>query len=122
MRPHRPGSMKSIFFRPVSKQWQNLIAGLGIPADAALFDGRDVPLDCRHIGKAIIKGDATVSIDCGSVHCCKGDARQNYGPQMDSIYPQYGFEGHKGYGSAKPYGCHRDLWTLTASPYGAFRP
>ncbi len=50
--------------------------------------------------KSIIKGDALVySISAASI--IAKVTRDRIMRQMDEIYPQYGFAGHKGYGTAK---------------------
>jgi len=50
--------------------------------------------------KPIIKGDALCySISCASI--LAKVTRDRIMRQMDEIYPQYGFAGHKGYGTAK---------------------
>ncbi len=76
------------------------IAGLSIRCDAALFDGRDVPLACASIGTSIIKGD-TKSLSIAAASIVAKVMRDRIMIEMDPIYPQYGFAGHKGYGSRK---------------------
>ena len=50
--------------------------------------------------KSIIKGDAkSYSIACASI--IAKVTRDRIMRQWDKVYPEYGFEGHKGYGTAK---------------------
>ena len=50
--------------------------------------------------ESIIKGDAKVySISCASI--IAKVTRDRIMREYDNVYPQYGFEGHKGYGTAK---------------------
>ncbi|MGB7285384.1 MAG: ribonuclease HII [Salaquimonas sp.] len=76
------------------------VAGLATTCDHALFDGRDVPLACREFGTAIIKGDAR-SLSIAAASIVAKVMRDRIMIRMDSIYPEYGFAGHKGYGSKK---------------------
>lgn len=76
---------------------------LMIKADAALIDGKDVPDGLIHIGKAFVKGDArSVSIAAASI--VAKVVRDRMMVQADQHFPEYGFSGHKGYGSK----AHRD--------------
>lgn len=76
------------------------VAGLSVKCDAALFDGRDVPLGCHALGTSVIKGDAK-SLSIGAASIVAKVIRDRIMVKMDAIYPEYGFAGHKGYGSAK---------------------
>ncbi|MNT51863.1 Ribonuclease HII [compost metagenome] len=50
--------------------------------------------------ESIIKGDAKVyAIACASI--IAKVTRDRIMREYDSVYPQFGFEGHKGYGTAK---------------------
>ncbi len=68
--------------------------------DFVLIDGlpvRDFPCEGR---KALVQGDAhSVSIAAASI--VAKVARDRLMCAYDSVYPEYGFSGHKGYGSAK---------------------
>ena len=76
---------------------------LAIYADAALIDGKDVPDGLIHIGKAFVKGDArSVSIAAASI--VAKVVRDRMMIEADNQFPEYGFSGHKGYGSK----AHRD--------------
>ncbi len=68
--------------------------------DFVLIDGlplRDFPLEHR---KAITQGDSySVSVAAASI--VAKVARDRLMCAYDSVYPEYGFAGHKGYGAAK---------------------
>lgn len=74
------------------------VAGLGIKPDMAMVDGNRLPeLDCP--AQCVIKGDATsASIAAASV--LAKVSRDRYMRDIAEKYPQYGFEQHKGYGTA----------------------
>jgi len=74
------------------------VEGLGIKPDMAMVDGNRLPeLDCP--AQCVIKGDATsASIAAASVLAKVSPAR--YMGDIAEKYPQYGFEQHKGYGTA----------------------
>lgn len=79
------------------------VSQLPIKADYAMIDGRDVPKQLSDIGEAFIKGDArSLSIAAASV--IAKVVRDRMMVEADRHYPEYGFAGHKGYGSKK----HRD--------------
>ena len=64
-----------------------------------LVDGRDIPLSWRGRGTALIKGDGrSVSIAAASI--VAKVIRDRIMKRAAGIYPHYGFERHKGYGSA----------------------
>jgi ribonuclease HII len=69
------------------------------PADFLLVDGRPVPgLPCDH--RAIVGGDRT----CASIAAASIIAKVHRDALMDgwhSIYPEYGFRDHKGYGTPR---------------------
>ena len=74
------------------------VEGLGVKPDMAMIDGNRLPvLDCP--AQCVIKGDATsASIAAASV--LAKVARDRYMKEIAERYPQYGFEQHKGYGTA----------------------
>ncbi|MCR5076253.1 MAG: ribonuclease HII [Ruminococcus sp.] len=74
------------------------VEGLGIKPDMAMVDGNRLPeLDCP--AQCVIKGDATsASIAAASV--LAKVSRDRYMRDIAEKYPQYGFEQHKGYGTA----------------------
>lgn len=88
------------------------VTHLPVKADAALIDGKDVPDRLIPIGKAFVKGDArSVSIAAASI--VAKVVRDRMMIEADKHYPEYGFAGHKGYGSKM----HRDaIATYGPSP------
>ncbi|MCB5251709.1 MAG: ribonuclease HII [Candidatus Cloacimonadaceae bacterium] len=69
-------------------------------AEKALVDGRDLPEDIP--GWAVIKGD--------QIHACIAAAsilakvhRDRLMEALDDLYPEYGFDAHKGYGTQRHY-------------------
>jgi ribonuclease HII len=81
------------------------IDGLALGAHSALFDGRDIPpgVTFRAPPKAVIKGDCrSLSIAAASV--VAKVTRDRMLIRLGAQHPEYGLEGHKGYGSQ----AHRD--------------
>ena len=76
------------------------IEGLKVKPDLILVDAL-TNIDTKGIPyKSIIKGDAKeYSIACASI--LAKVTRDRMMREYDEIYPQYGFSGHKGYGTAK---------------------
>lgn len=74
-----------------------------VKADYAMIDGRDVPKELSNIGEAFVKGDAR-SLSIAAASIVAKVVRDRMMVEADKIYPEYGFAGHKGYGSQK----HRD--------------
>lgn len=73
-------------------------AALQVIADWLLIDGRDIPHPLQDRATAIIKGDGrSISIAAASV--IAKVSRDQMMVRAASIYPQYGFENHKGYGT-----------------------
>ena len=80
---------------------------LGVAPDLALVDGnRDpglgVPTRC------VIKGDATCA-DIAAASILAKVTRDRYMLEMAERYPMYGFEKHKGYGTAAHYAALREF-------------
>jgi len=75
------------------------VNNLSVPADRAIFDGRDVPAPCRAFGQALIKGDG-ISLSVAAASIVAKVVRDRMMVCSDRFYPEYGFAGHKGYGSA----------------------
>ena len=72
--------------------------GLSIPADYALVDGNRMP-PLSVPGETIIKGDGlSASIAAASV--LAKVSRDRLMLELDSLYPEYQFAKHKGYGTA----------------------
>lgn len=76
------------------------ISNLKIKPDRILVDALEHIDTCGVPYTSIIKGDAKVySISCASI--IAKVTRDRMMQEYDEIYPQYGFAGHKGYGTAK---------------------
>jgi ribonuclease HII len=74
------------------------VEGLRLKPAKVLVDGNCLPvLDV--LAEAIVKGDATVpAISAASI--LAKVTRDRWCAELDARYPQYGFAGHKGYGTA----------------------
>lgn len=75
------------------------VEGLRLKPHKVLVDGNRLPvLDV--LAEAIVKGDATVpAISAASI--LAKVTRDRWCAELDVQYPQYGFAGHKGYGTAE---------------------
>ena len=78
---------------------------LGVTPDLALVDGNrdpglDVPTRC------VVKGDATCA-DIAAASILAKVTRDRYMLEMAEKFPMYGFEKHKGYGTAAHYAAIR---------------
>ena len=74
------------------------VEGLRLKPHKALVDGNRLPA-LQMLAEAIIKGDAKVpSISAASI--LAKVTRDRWCAEYDLQYPQYGFAGHKGYGTA----------------------
>ena len=74
------------------------VEGLRLKPHKALVDGNRLPL-LSMLAEAIVKGDATVpAISAASI--LAKVTRDRWCADYDLQYPQYGFAGHKGYGTA----------------------
>lgn len=79
---------------------EDIINQLGIKPDIILVDALREIDTCGIPYESIIKGDATCySISCASI--LAKVTRDRIMKEWDEVYPQYGFAGHKGYGTAK---------------------
>ena len=88
------------------KAMQLAIDALQIPADYALIDGNRntgiaVPSRC------IVGGDGKCA-DIAAASVLAKVTRDRYMRRMAETYPQYGFEKHKGYGTAAHYAAIRE--------------
>jgi ribonuclease HII len=77
------------------------VDGLAVVPSAALVDGNAAPhLVCPV--KTIIKGDS-LSLSVAAASILAKVSRDRYMEKAAETYPQYGFEKHKGYGTAYHY-------------------
>ena len=75
------------------------VDGLRLKPHKVLVDGNRLPvLDVR--AEAIVRGDATVAAISAASILAKV-TRDRWCLELDQRYPQYGFAGHKGYGTAE---------------------
>ncbi len=74
------------------------VEALSLQPDFVLVDGRDTP-PITHSKRAVIKGD-TVSQSIGAASIIAKVYRDDLMDQYHAQYPEYGFEKHKGYGTA----------------------
>ena len=75
------------------------INGLACVPDKVLIDGNRIPRDLAVNAEAVIKGDSSVvQISAASVLAKTARDAQMYA--LAERFPQYGFEKHKGYGTA----------------------
>lgn len=78
---------------------QRAIAGLGVTPVHILIDGNALPKDLPAPAEAIIKGDLKEpAISAASILAKTERDRLMVG--YDEAYPEFGFAGHKGYGTA----------------------
>lgn len=76
------------------------ISSLNVKPDRILVDALENIDTCRIPYTSIIKGDAKVySISAASI--IAKVTRDRIMKEYDEVYPEYGFGGHKGYGTAK---------------------
>ena len=74
------------------------VEGLRLKPQKALVDGNRLPV-LSMLAEAIVKGDALVpAISAASI--LAKVTRDRWCAEYDLQYPQYGFAGHKGYGTA----------------------
>ncbi len=81
--------------------WSMRQAVLSLPLvpDTALIDGRDVPPDLPCHGQAVIKGDSR-SMSVAAASIVAKVTRDRMMNRLAATFPQYGFDSHKGYGTA----------------------
>ena len=77
---------------------KNAVEGLKVKPDFVITDG-NMTLDISIPQASIIKGDA-LSYSIGSASIVAKVHRDNLMDEYAEIYPEYGFEKHKGYGTA----------------------
>ena len=78
---------------------QRAIAGLGIKPSRILIDGNALPEDLPAPAEAIIKGDLKEPAISAASILAKTE-RDRLMVDFDTAYPEFGFAGHKGYGTA----------------------
>jgi len=87
---------------------------LGVAFDYILVDGLPVP-GLPKASRAIVKGDS-LSVSIGAASIIAKVTRDSIMIEMDRLYPEYGFAGHKGYYCRRhieaidrrgPCACHR---------------
>ncbi|MDO4907823.1 ribonuclease HII [Neisseria sp.] len=75
------------------------VQGLAVPPQKVLIDGNRVPEDLNIPAEAVVKGDSKITeISAASVLAKTARDAEMYA--LAERYPQYGFEKHKGYGTA----------------------
>ncbi|MFZ2102532.1 MAG: ribonuclease HII [Oricola sp.] len=81
------------------------LGGLAVPADSALFDGRDIPprLALPVPPRAVIRGDSR-SLSIAAASIIAKVTRDRMMGRLGTCHPQYGLESHMGYGAQT----HRD--------------
>ena len=77
---------------------QRAVLGLRLKPAHVLVDGNRVPV-LGMTSEAIVKGDSLVACISAASILAKV-TRDRWCAQVDADYPQYGFAGHKGYGTA----------------------
>lgn len=75
------------------------VEGLSIKPELALIDGNRIPPALGIPAKTVVKGDA-LSESIAAASILAKVSRDRVLVEMDARYPQYGFAGHKGYGTA----------------------
>lgn len=79
------------------KAFQGAIAGLDVTPDYVLIDGnRAKGIEIPH--ETVVKGDSK-SFSIAAASILAKVARDRYIEEADKLYPEYGFAGHKGYGT-----------------------
>ncbi len=87
------------------------INGLSVKSDYALIDGNRVPNDVPVPCETVVKGDAkSCSIAAASI--LAKVTRDRLLLEYAEKYPEYGFENHKGYGTAAHYDAIRQHGVL----------
>lgn len=76
------------------------VAGLALVPDKILIDGNCVPPDLPVPAEAVVKGDSKI-IEISAASVLAKTARDAEMYALAKRFPQYGFERHKGYGTAE---------------------
>ncbi len=126
-----PETIDRINILQASRQaMRDALLSLDAPPDCALIDGLPVPtFPCAH-QQAIVGGDGLcASIAAASI--VAKVARDRMMRAYHAVYPEYGFDGHKGYGAAKhlealrahgPCPIHRRSFAPVAACLGRLSP
>ena len=77
---------------------ERAVGALAVNSDVVLVDGNRVPVGLVGRAQCIVKGDA-LSPSIAAASILAKVARDRYMLQLAEMYPQYGFERHKGYGT-----------------------
>ncbi|MGP7821897.1 ribonuclease HII [Proteus mirabilis] len=94
------------------KAMERAVAGLSITPDMVLVDGNRCP-NLPMASQAVIKGDSLVQ-EISAASILAKVTRDREMEQLDKLYPDYGFDKHKGY----PTAFHMEkLASLGATPY-----
>ena len=75
------------------------VEGMKIQSDFVLIDGNSIK-DMTIPHQTVVKGDSK-SINIAAASILAKVSRDRYITKLAEIYPQYGFESHKGYGTAQ---------------------
>lgn len=78
------------------------VEGLKVSPAFALIDGNRTPSGLKIPSETVIKGDA-LSASIAAASILAKVSRDRYLLELDKQYPQYGFAGHKGYGTKAHY-------------------
>ena len=79
------------------KAMNGAVKGLSLKPDYVIIDGNSIKgMELPH--ETVVKGDAK-SISIAAASILAKVARDRYIDEMGKVYPEYGFEKHKGYGT-----------------------
>ena len=76
------------------------VEGLSVVPDKVWIDGNRVPKDLNVPAEAVVKGDGKI-IEISAASVLAKTARDAEMYELAKRYPQYGFDRHKGYGTAQ---------------------
>ncbi|WP_416191486.1 ribonuclease HII [Neisseria sp. CCUG12390] len=76
------------------------VQGLAVQPDKVWIDGNRVPKDLGVAAEAVVKGDSKI-VEISAASVLAKTARDAEMYALAEHYPQYGFEKHKGYGTAQ---------------------
>ncbi len=96
------------------------VAALPDAPSAVLIDGRDVPPGLACPGRNVIKGDAR-SLSIAAASIVAKVTRDRLMLRLAELFPGYGYERHKGYGTAA-HAAALDIHGVTDHHRKSFRP